>query len=202
MGVIQQGLNDAITGATFLINTSPGVKEMFESRNSINTTKALKREADNALAASLRSTRIATVHFNSGVKEGSMKGKNLAYDVTNARNELDRASEFGKSHENSIREGLVKYPKAYSNYAAHNTTIELAKQYAMAKKAYDNLYSNIERYGMQKKNQTEFKEILKNRAKSDYDELVKIGINPKVAEAGIKQAAKRGEYNGETNTKR
>lgn len=151
MGILQQGLNEALTGATFLMQQTPLYADMKHNRlESKEISSVLKGDTD------------------TDINYGEYK---------------QRARAIG-------REDLFK--------TAQTRQLEALKLKAQEAKseAAEEARLNYEQYAEQKKSQKSFQDMLKGLAKSDFDELTKIGVNPNVAQKAIKNKQKRGEYNG------
>lgn len=157
MGMLQQGFNQALTGATFLMQQTP----LYESIKH-------KQLETKEISAALKGDTDIDVDY------GQYK---------------QRARAIG-------REDLFKTAQ-HKQSEALKLKLQDAKQ-----EAIEEARANTAQYRSQAESQKSFRDMLKGLQRSDFDELVKRGINPRAAEAGIKQAEKRGEYNGTANTKR
>lgn len=220
MGVIQQGLNQALTGATFLLNQSPAMQELNKTRVANKQAEEQWQQHRERISILTDPSNQTSVDFDKleevqdQLKQGAendrsedINRKMADYvDMSIAlRSNLEQKELIASEYEggrNLLKNPYLysKYGDAYRPYQGATATSKNAADHA--RNMFDKLSGTYDEYTKSMKNIGKFRDELKGTPKSDYDELVKMGINPKAAEAGIKQAVKRGEYDGKTNNKR
>lgn len=191
MGVLQQGFNQALTGATFLLQQTPLWNGMAETQKQLSDIKKLHK--------SLPSTaKEATVQANTALGDAESVSEELATEKE-AQEEIDQAERLTNMYratQNEIQIKRASNPSLNKKFQRYEDrmnkkydglstidewdVIQAEKKIERAKQSLMELH---DQYANQKKNQNSFKENLKINMK-DAETLRSWGIpEDKIKEA-------------------
>ena len=180
MGVLQQGFNQALTGATFLLQQTPGWQEMADYTRSKKDFETLLRQRDNLLfdakriANSAKSSKKGTdpiLGIEDKDGEGMKHERDRAFSLeTEAQDKFERMKDIARQS-----------PKLFDK-KRHILSIDGEDH--LASKAIDKLIKKQSQYNKQKEQQMQYKTQLKQQ---DANELAAMGVS--------KEAIEKARYN-------
>lgn len=185
MGVLQQGVNQALTGATFLLQQTPWWQGMAHRKEDIKKIKGLMNVEDSSDATAGQLARDSIEASGRAKKDmANDKDASLRYDI--AEHRLSKSKYWSSmahgAHE-EIGKIISKDPKLMKKFAEDyniplNSNVGKLQEIAM-----NRIKELHDQYKKQKANQDSFKEELKI-SKKDADVLRSYGIpEDKIKEA-------------------
>ena len=179
MGVLQQGFNQALTGATFLLQQTPWWQEKADYTRSKKDFETLLRQRDNLvfdakkIANSAKSSKGTDPLFGIEDKdgEGMKHERDRAFSLeTEAQDKFERMKDIARQS-----------PKLFDK-KRHILSIDGEDH--LASKAIDKLIKKQSQYNKQKEQQMQYKTQLKQQ---DANELAAMGVS--------KEAIEKARYN-------
>lgn len=180
MGILQRGINQALTGATFLLQQTPMWQEMAKERESLKNVMKSAEESQNLSNYATR--QVGNISRRKSTK--TLKGFNpekVESAISEAKNIESEASKM----KSNVIEKLGADPKLAEKYqkaVGKGKAVSIESNYNPKFQRYiQKLQSSLEQYKEQEENMRLYKDELK---KEDEERLKKMGIS----EESIKRA--------------
>ena len=179
MGVLQQGFNQALTGATFLLQQTPGWQEMAEYTRSKKEFETISRQRDSLLFDAKRIANSAKSSNGTdpilGIEDKD--GEGMKYERDRAYYLETEAQDKFERMKNIARQS----PKLFDK---KRQILSIDGEDHLASKAIDKLIRKQSQYNKQKEQQMQYKTQLKQQ---DANELAAMGVS--------KEAIEKARYN-------
>ena len=180
MGILQQGLNRALTGATFLLQQTPMWKELTKERESLKNVIKSSEKAKNLSNYATKQAGNISRRKSTKTLEGFNPEK-----VESAISEAKKIESEASKIKSNVIEKIGSDPKLAEKYkkaVEKGKAVNIESIYNQKFKKYiKKLQSSLDQYRDQEENMRLYKEALK---KEHVEELKKMGIG----EESIKKA--------------